>query len=46
VAELLASTPIRCPSLEEYVDKLVRYVREVHDARRKKLEDEVFDPFD
>jgi nucleoside-diphosphate-sugar epimerase len=44
--ELLEGTGVRCPSFDGYVENLVRYVREVHDARRKKLEDEVFDPFD
>lgn len=45
-AELLADTGVRCPPLDRYIDKLVAFVREVHDARRQKLEDEVFDPFD
>lgn len=43
---LLAETGVECPSFDSYVDALVRYVREVHEARRAKLEDEVFDPFD
>jgi thioester reductase-like protein len=43
---LLADAGIRCPSFDSYVDQLVRFVREVQDARRTKLEDEVFDPFD
>ena len=33
-------------NFDTYVDTLVRFVREVHEARREKLEDEVFDPFD
>ena len=45
---LLSGEPwnVRCPHFDAYVDNLVRYVREVHAARRQKLEDEVFDPFD
>jgi thioester reductase-like protein len=45
-AALLETTGIRCPAFDTYVDALVRFVREVHDQRRQKLEDEVFDPFD
>ncbi len=44
--ELLADRGIFCPPFDGYVDRLVRYVREVHAARRQKIEDEVFDPFD
>ena len=43
---LLEGTAIRCPPFDSYVDQLIRYVREVHAARRKKIEDEVFDPFE
>lgn len=43
---LLRGTGIECPSFDTYVDNIVRYVREVHAARRQKLEDEVFDPFE
>jgi len=43
---LLKGTGIECPPFDSYVDHLVRYVREVHAARRKKIEDEVFDPFE
>ncbi len=43
---LLDGTGIRCPSFDTYVDVLVRYVREVQAAKRAKLEEEVFDPFD
>ncbi len=43
---LLEGTGIRCPPFDSYVDTLVAYVREVHAARRQKLEEEVFDPFD
>lgn len=43
---MLADAGVRCPRFDEYVDHLVRYVREVHAARRQKLEDEVFDPFE
>ncbi|MBI4510747.1 MAG: SDR family oxidoreductase [Deltaproteobacteria bacterium] len=44
--QLLRGTSIDCPPLDSYVDNLIRYVREVHAARRRKLEDEVFDPFE
>jgi thioester reductase-like protein len=44
--ELLRGTGIECPPFDTYVDHVVRYVREVHAARRKKIEDEVFDPFE
>jgi len=43
---LLADADVECPAFDSYVDALVRYVRDVHEARRAKLEDEVFDPFD
>jgi thioester reductase-like protein len=43
---LLKGTGIECPPFDSYVDNLIRYVREVHAARRKKIEDEVFDPFE
>ncbi len=43
---LLAADGVFCPPFESYVEHLVRYVREVHEARRQKLDDEVFDPFD
>jgi len=43
---LLADTDIRCPSFDTYADKVVQFVREVHAARKQKIEDEVFDPFD
>jgi thioester reductase-like protein len=42
----LDGTGVRCPPFDSYVENLVRYVREVHEARRRKLEEEVFDPFD
>ena len=45
-AALLSGTGIACPPFDGYVDHLIRYVREVHAARRQKLEDEVFDPFE
>ncbi|MBW2278329.1 MAG: SDR family oxidoreductase, partial [Deltaproteobacteria bacterium] len=43
---LCDESAIRCPSFDSYVDKVVHYVREVHAAKRKKIDDEVFDPFD
>jgi thioester reductase-like protein len=45
-AALLADAGVACPPFDGYVEQLVKYVREVHAARRQKLEDEVFDPFD
>ncbi len=45
-ADLLEGSGIRCPSFDVYVDQLIRYVKEVHAARRQKLEDETFDPFE
>jgi thioester reductase-like protein len=45
-AALLEPAGIRCPPFDSYVDNLVQFVRGVHAARRQKLEDEVFDPFD
>ena len=44
--ELLRGTDIVCPPFESYVDNLIRYVREVHAAKKAALEEEVFDPFD
>jgi thioester reductase-like protein len=43
---LLGDSGLDCPAFDSYVDALVRFVRDVHDAKRAKLEDEVFDPFD
>ena len=43
---LLDEAGIRCPPFDSYVETLVRYVKEVHSARRKTLEEESFDPFD
>jgi thioester reductase-like protein len=44
--ELLEGTGVRCPPFDRYVDQLIRYVKDVHAARRQKLEDETFDPFE
>lgn len=44
--DLLDGTDTRCPAFDSYVDAVVRYVREVYDARAQSPEDEVFDPFD
>jgi len=43
---LLEPAGIKCPSFDDYAENLVGFVRSVHAARRQKLEDEVFDPFD
>lgn len=43
---ILASHGVSCPPFDTYAEALVRYVRDVHAARRQKLEDEVFDPFE
>ncbi len=44
--ELLRGRNIECPSFDSYAGKLVKYVREVHESKQKRLDDEVFDPFD
>jgi len=43
---LLQESGLRCPPFDSYAENLVHFVRGVHAARRQKLEDEVFDPFD
>jgi thioester reductase-like protein len=43
--ELLGGN-VRCPPFDSYVDQLIRYVKDVHAARRQKLEEETFDPFE
>jgi len=43
---LLRGTDLECPPFESYVEHLIRYVRDVHAARKAQLEEEVFDPFD
>jgi thioester reductase-like protein len=43
---LLDGTGVRCPAFDQYVDHLVRYVREVQAQKRQRLEEEAFDPFD
>ena len=40
---LLRGTGIVCPPFDAYVDNLIRYVREAHAERRRKLEDDTFD---
>ncbi|MEK6608644.1 MAG: SDR family oxidoreductase, partial [Myxococcota bacterium] len=44
--DLLAGSEIACPPFDAYVDNLIRYVREVHETRKQKFADEVFDPLD
>lgn len=44
--KLLDEAGIRCPPFDTYAENLVQFVRGIHAARRQKLEDEVFDPFD
>ncbi|HJZ87021.1 MAG TPA: SDR family oxidoreductase, partial [Polyangia bacterium] len=44
--ELLRGGDIFCPPFDTYVDNLIRYVRDVHAAKKARLEEEVFDPFD
>jgi len=44
--QLLRDTDIDCPAFDSYADRLVKYVREVHESKQQRLEDEVFDPFD
>jgi thioester reductase-like protein len=43
---LLDQAGIKCPPFDAYAEHVVTFVRSVHAARRQKLEDEVFDPFD
>jgi thioester reductase-like protein len=43
---LLEPAGIKCPPFDDYAENLIGFVRSVHAARRQKLEDEVFDPFD
>ncbi len=43
---LLEPAGIKCPPFDDYAENVVTFVRSVHAARRQKLEDEVFDPFD
>jgi thioester reductase-like protein len=43
---LLSECGVRCPPFDDYVDHLVRYVREVQAARRQRLEEETPDPFE
>jgi thioester reductase-like protein len=43
---LLEEAGIKCPPFDAYAEHVVTFVRSVHAARRQKLEDEVFDPFD
>jgi thioester reductase-like protein len=42
----LRASDIHCPPFDTYAESLVHFVRGVHAAKRQKLEDEVFDPFD
>jgi thioester reductase-like protein len=43
---LLEPAGIVCPPFDAYAENVVTFVRSAHAARRQKLEDEVFDPFD
>jgi len=44
--DALRNTPIWCPPLESYVDNLVRYVKDVRAARRRRIDEEAPDPLD
>ncbi len=44
--DLLDGSGIRCPPFDAYVDHLVRYVKEVYAAKRRRTEEEIVDPFD
>jgi len=44
--EALRGTDVWCPAFETYVDNLVRYVKDVRAARRRRLDDDVTDPLD
>jgi thioester reductase-like protein len=43
---LLAESGVHCPPFDDYVENLVRYVREVQAQKRQRLEEEAVDPFD
>jgi len=43
---LLADAGVQCPPFDTYVDRLVKYVREVQAQKRQRLEEEAIDPFD
>jgi thioester reductase-like protein len=43
---LLADAGVHCPPFDDYVDNLVKYVREVQAQKRQRLEEEAVDPFD
>jgi hypothetical protein len=44
--EALRDTTVWCPPFESYVDNLVRYVKDVRAARRRRLDEEITDPLD
>jgi thioester reductase-like protein len=44
--EVLRRTTIWCPPFESYVDNLVRFVKDVRAARRRRMDEEIADPLD
>jgi len=44
--EALRATDLWCPRFENYVDNLVRYVKDVRAAQRRRLDEDVADPLD
>jgi len=44
--EALRGSDVWCPAFETYVDNLVRYVKDVRAARRRRLDDDISDPLD
>ncbi len=44
--DALRQTDVWCPPFESYVDNLVRYVKDVRAARRRRQDEEVADPLD
>lgn len=44
--DALRRSEIWCPPFDEYVDNLVRYVKDVRAARRRRADDEMVDPLD
>lgn len=44
--DALRASEVWCPPFESYVDNLVRYVKDVRAARRRRMDEDVADPFD
>jgi nucleoside-diphosphate-sugar epimerase len=44
--DALRQTDVWCPPFDSYVDNLVRYVKDVRAARRRRIDEEISDPLD